>query len=99
MIEINSVTNQANNTAPQVTRINDATNQQQTLGNSTVDGEVDSAEFSDVGQLMGVAHETADVRADKVAAVKLAIEQDVDTFIEERLDLTVDLLSNEIFGQ
>ena len=64
---------------------------------SKVDG-ADHAEISDIGQLLSVANDLPDVRAEKVAEIRTAIEQDADQFIRDRLDGTVDRLLADLRG-
>ncbi len=56
----------------------------------------DQAEISDIGQLLSVAKDLPDIRADKVAKIRTAIEQDPERFIRDRLDATVDRLFAEL---
>lgn len=60
--------------------------------------QVDRADISDVGKLLSRARELPDVREEKVVATRLAIQQDPEQFIRERLDITVDRLMKELTG-
>lgn len=102
MNEINSVGSHldaAGSSGSQVARIDDTTRHEQTTQEATIESLVDEAEFSELGQLMGLASDIPDVRVDKVAEAKIAIEQDVDQFIQDRLEGTVDRLIDDLIGQ
>ena len=61
-----------------------------------VDSPVDKAEISDLGRLLERAHHMPGIRADRVAEVRQAIQQDEQAFIDERLQQTIDRLMDEL---
>ncbi len=68
-------------------------------GGASGTGRVDSADFSELGQLLSLAGELPDVRADRIAEVKTAIERDPEKFIGDRLEGTVDRLHRQLLGE
>lgn len=59
---------------------------------------VDQAEISELGRLLGLAKELPDIRAEKVAAARLAIGRDEEQFVKDRLEGTVNRLIDELLG-
>ena len=59
-------------------------------------GEVDRADFSELGRSLSLAGERPDVRVEKVAEVRAAIERNADAFIAERLEGTARRLAEAL---
>jgi len=60
---------------------------------------VDQAEFSELGKLLGEARDLPDIRAEKVAEMRAALELDEEKFINDRLEGTLDALVEDLFGR
>ncbi len=61
-------------------------------------GNVDRAEFSELGRLLSSSSQLPGANPEKIAALKAAIEEDPDQFINTRLEETVDRLLKHLFG-
>ncbi len=63
---------------------------------STAEPRADEAEISELGRILGQAHEQPGIRADKVAAARLALQENEELFITERLGPTIDSVIAEL---
>lgn len=61
-------------------------------------GNVDRAEFSELGRLLSSSSQLPGANPEKIVALKAAIEEDPDQFMNARLEETVDRLLEHLFG-
>lgn len=61
-------------------------------------GNVDRAEFSELGRLLSSSNQLPGADPEKIAALKAAIEEDPDKFINTRLEKAVGSLMEHLFG-
>lgn len=57
---------------------------------------VDRAEFSELSQLLSIARDLPDVRDEKVADIRAAIEKDEQEFVQQRLSQAVTRLLKDL---
>ena len=57
---------------------------------------MDRAEFSELSQLLSIARDLPDVRDEKIADIRAAIEKDEQQYIQERLSQAVDRLMKDL---
>ena len=65
---------------------------------TTEAGNVDRAEFSELGRLLSTSSQLPGASPEKIAALKVAIEEDPDRFINTRLEKAVEQLLEHLFG-
>ena len=97
MNEISNIGNHPNPERVKATAVEKTTQGQvSTSDNGEVANRQDQAEISELGKILGMAHDLPDVRAEKVAQARIAIEQNETQFIQDRLGVTVDRLIDEV---
>jgi anti-sigma28 factor (negative regulator of flagellin synthesis) len=75
--------------------------QQREAQNGQTTGQLkgDQADISEMGRVLAQAHDDPGVRADRVSAVRQAIEEDPEGFIRERMNTTINRLVDDLAGE